>query len=417
MNRDIETYLKQLQGALAAGGADPALVQDALFDAEEHLQSELAAGGHFTAVAQAYGSPEEVAAAYLGLTVSAPTVESATGAAAPGETYLAPEVTGGPYEFGGPAGVPPAGNETAEPPTVYCTTCGSKGQSGQVYCRDCGSQLPSAGQVGAAAGGAGVGDSSGRYGPQPAVAGGAYGRQEAAPQSQYPIGVQSGMAAAGGGRTQAGPKSVWMDIFGPFADPKVWTSLVYMILSLGLGIAYFTLVVTGMATGVGMLPAMLSGVLVLFLTLAVVRGVSLFEGRLVEVLLGTRMPRRLRSVPPVEGFWRRVWSTLVFWVRDSRTWLTMVYMLLMLPLGIIYFTVAVTLFATSLGLITSPIWAWFSNWTFIYQGITYHGSFPYWGVPVAFVVGVLLLIGSVHAIKWIGGGHAMFAKAMLVRLG
>jgi len=127
-----------------------------------------------------------------------------------------------------------------------------------------------------------------------------------------------------------------------------------------------------------MLPAMLSGLLVLFLTLAVVRGVSLFEGRLVEVLLGTRMPRRLRSVPPVEGFWRRLWFTLVFWVRDRRTWLTMVYMLLMLPLGIIYFTVAVTLFATSLGLVTSPS-GMVQYWTFAYQGITYHGSFPYWG--------------------------------------
>ena len=50
MNRDIETYLKQLQGALAAGGADPALVQDALFDAEEHLQSELAAGTLFDGI-------------------------------------------------------------------------------------------------------------------------------------------------------------------------------------------------------------------------------------------------------------------------------------------------------------------------------------------------------------------------------
>ena len=44
----------------------PALVQDALFDAEEHLQSEVAAGREFAEVVEAYGTPQEVAAAYLG---------------------------------------------------------------------------------------------------------------------------------------------------------------------------------------------------------------------------------------------------------------------------------------------------------------------------------------------------------------
>jgi hypothetical protein len=92
---DIESYLRELQAALA--GADPALVQDALFDAEEHLQAELAAveaergtapaeaEASFASVVEDYGSPEEVAAAYLvapaaGQAAEAPT---ATGAVTP----------------------------------------------------------------------------------------------------------------------------------------------------------------------------------------------------------------------------------------------------------------------------------------------------------------------------------------------
>ena len=63
MASDIETYLKELQAALA--GADPALVQDALFDAEEHLQAEMAAGRGFAEIVDHYGTPAEVAAAYL----------------------------------------------------------------------------------------------------------------------------------------------------------------------------------------------------------------------------------------------------------------------------------------------------------------------------------------------------------------
>jgi hypothetical protein len=42
--------------------------------------------------------------------------------------------------------------------------------------------------------------------------------------------------------------------------------------------------------------------------------------------------------------------------------------------------------------------------------------FPLWGIPLAFILGVALLVGTMHAVKWIGRGHAMFAKAMLVRL-
>ena len=61
----IADYLEQLRRALA--GADPALVQDALYDAEEYLRSELAENPGksesevITSVAGNYGAPEEVA--------------------------------------------------------------------------------------------------------------------------------------------------------------------------------------------------------------------------------------------------------------------------------------------------------------------------------------------------------------------
>src|SRR6478735_5820317 len=66
--RSIPDYLDQLRAALA--GADPALVQDALYDAEEYLRSELAEHPDQTeadviaAVAGSYGAPDEVAAIY-----------------------------------------------------------------------------------------------------------------------------------------------------------------------------------------------------------------------------------------------------------------------------------------------------------------------------------------------------------------
>jgi uncharacterized membrane protein len=66
--RSIGDYLDALRAALA--GADPALIQDALYDAEQHLRAEAAANPGkpeaelLAHVVRTYGAPDEVAAAY-----------------------------------------------------------------------------------------------------------------------------------------------------------------------------------------------------------------------------------------------------------------------------------------------------------------------------------------------------------------
>ena len=65
----IKEYLQALRVALQ--GADPALIQDALYDAEQHLRAEVAAkptspeSDVLAAIVESYGAPDEVAAAYL----------------------------------------------------------------------------------------------------------------------------------------------------------------------------------------------------------------------------------------------------------------------------------------------------------------------------------------------------------------
>src|SRR5579864_1714695 len=66
--RSVQEYLDQLRAAFA--GEDPALAQDALYDAEEYLRGELHDHPEKTeeqvlaAIATTYGAPEEVAEAY-----------------------------------------------------------------------------------------------------------------------------------------------------------------------------------------------------------------------------------------------------------------------------------------------------------------------------------------------------------------
>ncbi len=61
----IEGYLARLEVALH--GADPALAHDALIDAEEHLQAAVRRGVPVHQAIEAYGSVDEIAAAYRGL--------------------------------------------------------------------------------------------------------------------------------------------------------------------------------------------------------------------------------------------------------------------------------------------------------------------------------------------------------------
>jgi hypothetical protein len=226
------------------------------------------------------------------------------------------------------------------------------------------------------------------------------------------VGVQAGRAAAAAGA--GAPPTFWRQVFGVFADPSVYKALAYMILALGTGVAYFTIVVTGLSTTAGLLVVII-GIPLFLLFLGAVRGMAFFEGRLVEGLLGARMPRRLRAEPPNTGILQRIG----FWLKDGRTWASMAYMILMLPLGTAYFTIAVTGLAVGVAMLGSPLWAW-TGWavdhTFIYHGVVHTWDFPGWAVPFAMVAGLAVLVGMMHLIRWIGRGHAAFAKAMLVRL-
>ena len=87
------------------------------------------------------------------------------------------------------------------------------------------------------------------------------------------------------------------------------------------------------------------GIPFFLLFIGATRGLALVEGRIVEAMLGTRMPRR-PLFPDRETPWL---TRIVDMLKDPRTWGTIVYLLLMLPLGIFYFVFAVVGLTVSLG--------------------------------------------------------------------
>ncbi len=286
----IPQYLDQLRAALA--GADPALVQDALYDAEEYLRSEWAEhpaldeAALLSGIAGSYGAPDEVADIYRDTEV---TVRKAmrTPPPAPGRTAI------------------------------------------------------------------------GRF-------------------------------------------------FGVLADPHAYASVLYMLLAMATGTFYFTWVVTGLSLSLG-LAILIIGIPFAILFLASVRGLALVEGRLVETLLGERMPRR----PPYSDRDKPVMQRITAMFTDPRTWSALLYMLLMLPLGTAYFTVMVFALSLSLGVAAMPFVQAFGGTVLSWDGVAM--ALPLWAAPLTIAVGLVLLVLTMHAARGIGRLHAQLAKHLLVR--
>lgn len=298
--RSISQYLDQLRSELA--GEDPALVQDALYDAEEYLRAEVAAhpgkseADVLELIASTYGAPDEVAAAYR-------------------DTEAKVKV----------AMAPP---------------------------------------------------------PRPPAQGAA------------------------------------RRFFGVFGDPRAWTSLFFMPLALVTGIFYFTLAVVGISMSAG-LAILIIGLPFFIGFIGLMRVIALGEGRLLEAVSGERMPRRPVHPGPPRGFLERIGAML----RDTRTWTTLAYFLMMMPLGIVYFTIAVTGTATGGALVLGPLLAAAHA-----LGVPLPGDVHIFGSPgdpggaagdvflmiLAMLAGVVVLTLMMHVARAIGRGHARLAKALLV---
>jgi uncharacterized membrane protein len=289
--RTVEQYLDLLRNELA--GADPALIQDALYDAEEHLRAELAQnssegeGTMLERIVASYGAPAEVADAYRT-------------------------------------------NEA---------------------------------------------------------------RVQAALRTPPPKPKRSAI-----GR-----------FFAVYSDPRAYLSIAYMLLALATGILYFTFAVTGSALTAGF-AILIIGVPFFLLFIGSARVLALAEGRLVESMLGVRMPRRpVHPGPPVN-----LWTRIVDMVKDPRTWGTLLYLFAMLPLGLFYFTFVVVGIAVSLALVAGPIVVLLHLAGLITIDGTINGPHPAL-LPLIAILGIVLLTTTLHLSRGIGYLHGQLAKYLLVR--
>ncbi len=207
---------------------------------------------------------------------------------------------------------------------------------------------------------------------------------------------------------QASPSFV-KRFFSPVTDIKAWGALLYLVLSLVTGIIFFTWAVTGVSLSLGLL-ILIIGIPFAGVFILSIRGLAFLEGRIVEALLGVRMPQRPLFSNKQPGLWARFKAL----ISDKYTWSSLAYMILQLPLGIIYFTVFITLIAVSLVLVFQPVLELgFGLPLFTINGALYYLNI--WPIPIAMLLGVIIFVLAMHLAKVTGAMHGRLAQAMLIK--
>jgi hypothetical protein len=137
------------------------------------------------------------------------------------------------------------------------------------------------------------------------------------------------------------------------------------------------------------------------------------EGRIVEVMLGIRMPRR--PVHPGNGKSRPIMVRIKEVFTDPRTWSTLLYMVLKLPLGILDFVLFVGLISLSVPFIFAPLeWGFSRDFWFDINGIDVF-TLPWIVTPFFSVLGIIIFTGLMHIARGMGWIHGHLAKSLLVK--
>lgn len=200
-------------------------------------------------------------------------------------------------------------------------------------------------------------------------------------------------------------KNRFLQFCAILADPGAWGALLYMVLSILTGATYFGWAIAGVYLSIALL-IFIIGLPVTWLVLVSFRGVALVEGRIVEALLGVRMPRRAVS-PRDGGSW---WSRFKSVVKTRSTWTSILYMIILMPLGIIYSTVTLSLIAVGLAAIADPVIEHIVGLP-LYEPDVY---VPLWLEPLVVAAGFMVIVLTFHLAKVVGRLHGRMAKAMLV---
>src|SRR6185312_13218518 len=138
--------------------------------------------------------------------------------------------------------------------------------------------------------------------------------------------------------------------FRVLISPEPWLALIFMVLSFAVGLFWFIALVVLIATGAG-LAITLVGLPLLAGTLILWTYGARVERFRVNALLGTEISNPYRPLPQGSN-WIRFKTRAI----DPHTWLDLLYLFLLFPIGIAEFVISVATVSFVGGLIAMPLY-------------------------------------------------------------
>jgi signal transduction histidine kinase len=196
-------------------------------------------------------------------------------------------------------------------------------------------------------------------------------------------------------------------LFAPLSEARTWSASLHLLLDMPFGIAWFVIAIVGLSVGVGLVVVALVGLVILAATV--------FAGRLIGIVERTRAATFLGlkvSPPPARVRPEGTWAGLRSFLTDPVGWKGLGYGMLMLPIGIINFTIVVTMWAIALAGSTYPVWGWAVPAKFGDNHVI-HGWLKAGYISGTFVVGVLVLMAAPHVIRGLAAMDGGLVKGLL----
>lgn len=192
------------------------------------------------------------------------------------------------------------------------------------------------------------------------------------------------------------------------AREETYLNLIYLLLAFPLGTVFFTCLVMGLSVGIGTVIVWV-GIPILLAVLAASWGLAIFERTLAIPMLREDVPPMSRDGEATRGAWERLKAHL----RNPVTWTSMLYLILKFPIATLFFSIAVSLVATSLGMLIAP---------FIYNLWDYPSWWGFWlidtvGEALILTALALVVVGpvSLHITNFMARVSGAFARVMLGR--
>ena len=149
-------------------------------------------------------------------------------------------------------------------------------------------------------------------------------------------------------------------MIGAMRRPRTYVSALFIATRLPLGLLYFVVIVTGLATGLGSL-LLVVGIPALLLTFAVARGFAAFEREVARWWLGVD----IAPLAPPRPAGRSLFARARDHFTSAVTWKSLIYVLAQFPAGIVVFVIELLGLGASLALAMAPAW-------YLLDRLTYH---------------------------------------------